>query len=58
MSDQEDEIKKWEQTVYSSAPDPTDKQKISIVVLIGVMYAVMVFLVYLLAIHAIAVAPV
>jgi hypothetical protein len=44
--------------VYSSAPDPTDMQKISIVVLIGIMYAVMITLVYLLAIHAIAVAPV
>ncbi len=58
MTGQEDEIKKWEEKVYSSAPAPTDKQKISIVVLIGVMYAVMITLVYLLAIHAIAVAPV
>jgi hypothetical protein len=58
MTDQEDEIKKWEKKVYSSAPDPTDMQKISIVILIGVMYAVMITLVYLLAIHAIAVAPV
>ncbi|MEM0157357.1 MAG: hypothetical protein QXN26_04745 [Thermoplasmataceae archaeon] len=58
MKDTESEIKNWEQKVYSSAPDATDKQKISIIVLIGVMYAVMIFLVYLLAIHAIAVAPV
>lgn len=58
MTDQEDEIKKWEMKAYGDAPDPTGKQKASIVVLIGIMYAVMITLVYLLAIHAIAVAPV
>lgn len=58
MTDQDDGIKKWELKAYSDVLDPTDKQKASIVVLIGVMYAVMIALVYLLATNVIAVAPV
>ncbi|MCL4340736.1 MAG: hypothetical protein M1431_01380 [Candidatus Thermoplasmatota archaeon] len=42
---------------YEEMPEPTKKQKASIVILIAIMYGVMLFLVYLLAIHAIAVAP-
>ncbi len=45
------------QELYDKMPEPTEKQKASIVILIVIMYAVMFFLVYLLAIHAIAVAP-
>jgi len=45
------------QDLYAKMPEPTEKQKASIVILILIMYGVMFFLVYLLAIHAIAVAP-
>lgn len=47
-----------EEEVYRNVPEASLKQKLSIGILIGIMYVVMIILVYLLAIHVIAVAPV